>query len=99
MVNSILIPVITAYYIKKKIYETSGLVDNIFMLSISTSIVPPILLFFDPYNLFLKFKRWYKSKPCNYCLTKPANFRKLRSSITFFTKESTSRSGISTFIW
>lgn len=63
MINSILIPVIIAYYIKDaNIYQTSGLVDNIFMMSITNSLVPPILLFFDPYNLFMKIKRSFKSR-------------------------------------
>lgn len=66
MINSILIPVIIAYYIKDaNIYQTSGLVDNIFMMSITNSLVPPILLFFDPYNLFMKIKRSFKSRAGN----------------------------------
>ena len=63
MVNSIVIPVITAYEIKKNVYSTSGLVDNVFMLGISMTIVPPIMVFVDPYNLFMKLMRCIKSRP------------------------------------
>ena len=41
MINTILIPIITAYYVKdQNFYYENGLVDNIFMLSISTIVVP-----------------------------------------------------------
>lgn len=63
MVNSILIPLVTAFKIKQNVYETSGLVDNIFMLSLSTSIIPPIMVLVNPYNLYMKIVRCYKSKP------------------------------------
>ena len=63
MVNSIVIPVITAYEIKNNVYSTSGLVDNVFMLGISMAIVPPIMVFVDPYNLFMKLLRCLKSRP------------------------------------
>jgi hypothetical protein len=49
MINTILIPIITAYYVKNKnFYYENGLVDNIFMLSISTIVVPPIMLIVNP---------------------------------------------------
>lgn len=69
MVNSIVIPVITAYEIKNNVYSTSGLVDNVFMLGISMAIVPPIMVFVDPYNLFMKVLRCLKSRPSISVLT------------------------------
>ncbi len=63
MVNSIIIPVITAYYIKGNLYRTSGLVDNIFMLGISTIILPPVLVFVDFSALFFKLIKCLKSRP------------------------------------
>jgi hypothetical protein len=63
MVNSILIPVISAYYIIQNVYQTSGLVDNIFIMSITNSLIPPILLLLDPYNIYLKILRHIKSSP------------------------------------
>jgi hypothetical protein len=64
MINSILTPVITAYYIKTEtgVYRTGGLVDNIFIMAFTISLVPPVLLFFDPYNIFMKIVRIYQSK-------------------------------------
>lgn len=64
MVNTILIPVISSYYLKdQNFYYVNGLVDNIFMLSISISIVPPIVLLINPLNLFTKLIRCIKSRP------------------------------------
>ena len=86
MVNSILIPVITAYYIKGNLYEVSGLVDNIFMLSITTSILPPLLVLFDPYHIFMKIMRCIKSKPSTLCFMQQANYTRLKKNITYFIK-------------
>ena len=61
MINSILIPVIVAKYIRNSIYETSGLVDNIFMMSITNALVGPALVFFDPINILNKILRCIKS--------------------------------------
>jgi hypothetical protein len=63
MINSILTPVITAYYIKTDtgIYQTGGLVDNIFLMSITHAIIPPILVLFDPYHFLMKLMRAFKS--------------------------------------
>lgn len=68
MINSILTPVITAYYIKTDtgVYQTGGLVDNIFMLSLTNALVPPILLFIDPFNLLMKLVRCMKTRTSRY---------------------------------
>lgn len=62
MINSILIPVVVARYIKKDIYGASGLVDNIFMMSFTNALVGPIMVFFDPVNLLQKLKKCWKSR-------------------------------------
>lgn len=62
MINSILIPVIVAKYIRNSLYNTSGLVDNIFMMSITNAIVGPVLVFFDPVNILSKVIRCFKSR-------------------------------------
>ena len=67
MVNSILIPVIVARYIKENIYETSGLVDNVFMMSFSLTLVGPVVVFFDPVNYLQKIKRCWKSRASKHC--------------------------------
>lgn len=69
MINSIVIPVVAAYEIKEDVYSTSGLVNNIFYLGLTTSIVPPIMVMIDPYNIFMKILRCIKSKPCTAALT------------------------------
>lgn len=64
MINSILTPTITAYYIKTNtgVYMAGGLVDNIFMMAITNSIVPPILVLFDPLVLVTKLLKCLKSR-------------------------------------
>jgi hypothetical protein len=64
MINSILTPVIIAYYIKTDtgIYQTGGLVDNIFMMSITNALVPPILLIVDPEYIVARLIRCFKSR-------------------------------------
>jgi hypothetical protein len=57
------VPVLTAYYIKNNIYKVSGLVDNVFMLGLTTSFIPPLMVIVDPYNLFMKVYRCIKSDP------------------------------------
>jgi hypothetical protein len=63
MINSILTPVITAYYIKKNagVYKVGGLVDNIFMMAFTNSLLPPLITLIDPYNIFVSIKRCLKS--------------------------------------
>jgi hypothetical protein len=69
MINSILTPTITAYYIKTNtgVYMAGGLVDNIFMMAITNSIVPPILVLLDPLVIVSKLIRCIKSRKSN-CL-------------------------------
>lgn len=62
MINSILIPVIVAYYIKGDIYGSSGLVDNIFIMSFSTALVAPFVVLFDPVYIMQKVKKCWKTR-------------------------------------
>ena len=73
MINSIVIPVIVAYYIKENIYETSGLVDNIFMMSFTTALVAPVVVLFDPANLLHKVKKCWKSRISSFFFMQPAS--------------------------
>ena len=82
MVNSILIPVIVAQYIKKDLYKTSGLVDNIFMMSITGALVGPVLVFFDPLNIFTKLLRCLKSRASTFAPTQPASCPKTSETTT-----------------
>lgn len=66
MINTIVIPVVTAYEIKKDVYSSSGLVNNVFYLGVTTSIVPAIMMLINPYNIFMKILRCIKSRPCNF---------------------------------
>ena len=93
MINSILTPVITAYYIKTDtgVYKTGGLVDNIFLMSITNAILPPILVLFDPYYFFIKIVRCFKSTKSIIFFMQEANYIELKRSTICFTKEFNSR--------
>lgn len=64
MINSILTPVIAAYYIKTDtgVYQIGGLVDNIFMMGIFHSFLPSLKLLLGPYNMWVNFKKCIKSR-------------------------------------
>lgn len=88
MINTILIPIITAFYVKNKnLYYENGLVDNIFMLGISTIIVPPIVLFVNPYRIFTAILRCYYSKPSNVCPIQRRSWIRTKKSTIFCKKE------------
>ena len=60
MINSILIPVIVAYYVKQNVYGSSGLADNTFMMSFSVALVSPVVVLFDPLHFMMKIVRCWK---------------------------------------
>jgi hypothetical protein len=64
IINSILVPVIVNVYYEKNIYYKNGLVYDVFFLTITTSLVPPILQLLNFGYLIGKFIAWYKKRPC-----------------------------------
>lgn len=64
LINSILVLVIVGWFIKQKIqhinvFDTSGLIDDTFMVAVTTSFLPFALAFFvDPEQIFHHFYRW-----------------------------------------
>jgi len=87
MVNSIVIPVIVAYKIKdENIYYTNGLVDTIFMLAVTNSLLPPLLTLVDPGYQILRLKRWYYTHPCSFILIQIEGSTSLRNSLTHYKK-------------
>lgn len=99
MINSILIPVIVAHYIKDDLYNASGLVDNIFMMSITSSLIGPVLVYFDPLVLVNKLLRCIRSNPSKSTFIQIVNFIKARETITSFTWVCSSKLEVSTFTW
>lgn len=47
LINSTLVPVITNIYIERNLYETNGLVYDIFYLSLTSALLPPLLKLID----------------------------------------------------
>ena len=71
LVNSIGVPIIVTLIsqanvgIKKKTWlQQGGLVDDVFFIA-ALNVLVPIAQFFDPWEMFLRFIRWWFSKPGN----------------------------------
>lgn len=101
MINSILTPVVTAYYIKTDtgVYQTGGLVDNIFIMGITNALVPPILLFFDPLNIFTKIIRCIKSRVSNPHPIQEANYTAIKRSTISSMKDWSLKLDMAISIW
>jgi len=60
VVNTIFVPFVAAYFIKKNVYGPNGLIEDVFVLAITNSFVPPLFKLIDPYYhlrlLYAKFK-------------------------------------------
>jgi len=63
--NSILVPTISNIYIKQNLFDESGLVEEIFFLAISNSVVPPILQFINIGHIVNRILAWLNSRPGN----------------------------------
>lgn len=60
LLNSIMTPIIVNYYIKGgNIYEESGLIEDVFILSITSSFMPPLVRLIDPYYIFIYIRKIY----------------------------------------
>lgn len=99
MINSILIPVIIAQYIAKNLYFTSGLVDNIFMMSFTNSLVTPLLAFFDPGYYIGKIKRCINSRPSNFYIMKIISWPKIKKITMHYIWDLNLRLELSIFMW
>lgn len=52
LINSILLEIIVAEYIKKNIYQEGGLVDDVFFFGLLNAFIPPIVRFIHPYYIY-----------------------------------------------
>lgn len=50
--------------VSRTFFKSGGLSDTVFFVAILNVLVP-IVVFFDPWDLYLRVKRWYYSKPEN----------------------------------
>ena len=65
LINSIATPIILEYIASGgKIFAKVGIIENIFVLGITTAFMPPLLRFTDPVYLLFLLRRWYFSDPC-----------------------------------
>ena len=59
LINSILIPIVVAQYIKKDIYSDHGLASDIFMLGLTNALISPALKIFDIGYFISRAKKAY----------------------------------------
>ena len=75
LLNLIHIPILTNFYIKEEnIYLAIGLVEDIFILAITNSLVPPIMKMIDPYNIFTRIRYKCNQDKSKCFVTKVRNF-------------------------
>lgn len=66
LANCVFIPMMANYFIKNNIYEENGLIEDVFILSITNSFVAPIVKIFDPYYYLRYFYAKVKLLPSNF---------------------------------
>ena len=60
LINSIVVPILVNFHLKNgNLFGRSGLIEDIFILSIASSFVAPIVRLIDPWNLLLIFRLKY----------------------------------------
>jgi hypothetical protein len=62
LINSIAVPMIVAAVSKKSWFKVNGLVDDVFFIALMNLFIP-ISFLIDPYEILLKFVRWWVSDP------------------------------------
>lgn len=69
LLNSIFIPIAVNIYIKDdNVYGQSGLTQDIFILALTNSFIPPLVRLIDPYYIYVFLKYHYYKRPCIYML-------------------------------
>lgn len=64
--NSIFVPIMVNFYIKNNnIYDKSGLTEDIFILAITNSLIPPLVRLIDPYYIYISLRYFYYKQPYN----------------------------------
>ena len=78
--NSVFVPIMVNSYIKNNnIYDKSGLTEDIFILAITNSLIPPLVRLIDPYYIYVSLR----SVTCTLPIleTRPTSFRPRSISI------------------
>lgn len=65
LMNSILVPMFANYFIEDNIYDKGGLAEDVFYMSISSSLLTPIFKVFDSYYFYTRIMAWWKKRTCN----------------------------------
>lgn len=70
LINSIAVPILVNFYLKDaNVFGRSGLIEDIFVLSIASSFVPPLVRLIDPWNILLILRFKYYSDEGSSALT------------------------------
>ena len=79
--NSIFVPIMVNFYIKNNnIYDKSGLTEDIFILAITNSLIPPLVRLIDPYYIYISLRYYYYKQPCNALIIQIIKLEKLNIS-------------------
>ena len=63
MVNNIVTPIIVNAEIEKNMYDEGGLVNDVFFLGITNSVVPVLIKIFDYRYYPKRVRAWWMKKP------------------------------------
>jgi hypothetical protein len=62
ILNSVVVPILLTYINHQKVFDSSGLVTNVFFIALINMLLP-IGRFVDPFNMILKLREKYYSDP------------------------------------
>lgn len=68
LLNCVVLPLVAAYYIKRNIYGSKGLAEDVLYFSVSNALLSPLLRILDPSYYYYRARKWWVSRPCNYKL-------------------------------
>lgn len=91
LMNMIIVPCIVAYFIKKKVYDTGGLIEDVFFMAVTNSFLSPVMRIIDIGYFIKKLLAKYYNRPGMYALMQFPCLSCLRLSSTPSWKDSTSK--------
>lgn len=63
LMNMILVPCIVAYLVKKKVFETGGLIEDVFFLAVTNAFLSPLMRIIDIGYFIKKLLAKYFNRP------------------------------------
>lgn len=66
LLNMIIVPMIVNYFIKNKIYETGGLIEDVFFMAVTNALLAPLMRFIDIGYFIKRLLAKYHDRPGSY---------------------------------